>query len=181
MVDLLENLNPMQRRAVELSDGPQLVIAGAGSGKTRVITHKIAYLIQVKKVPPWRIFAATFTNKAANEMKERVLRLLQLPGDVKLHISTFHSLYAGFLRREAPKVGLSPHYSIVDERDQLALIKDSLQFLSVPKEVCQPSFAQDLINYAKIHMMEPDNLDLPYEGAVNDVIPNWRNVAPCGN
>ena len=175
-MDLLENLNPEQQKAVELSDGPQLIIAGAGSGKTRVITHKIAYLIQVKKVPPWRIFAATFTNKAANEMKERVLRLLNLPGDVKLHISTFHSLCAGFLRREAPKVGLSPHYTIVDERDQIALIKDSLQFLGVSKDVCQPSFAQDLINYAKIHMMEPENLDLPYEGPLSDVIRDLYQV-----
>ena len=126
MHELLDKLNPMQRKAVELTDGPQLIIAGAGSGKTRVITHKIAYLIKEKHVPPWRIFAATFTNKAANEMKERVISLLKLPGEVKLNISTFHSLCAGFLRREAPKVGLSPHYTIVDERDQLAVIRDCL-------------------------------------------------------
>jgi len=149
----------MQREAVEVTDGPQLIIAGAGSGKTRVITHKIAYLIKVKKVPPWRIFAATFTNKAANEMKERVLKLLDLPGDVKLNVSTFHSLCAGFLRREAPKVGLTPHYTIVDERDQHVIIKNCLNFLRIPLEICQPKQAQEKINLAKINMLEPEDLE----------------------
>ena len=170
-MELLENLNPMQREAVEVTDGPQLIIAGAGSGKTRVITHKIAYLIKVKKVPPWRIFAATFTNKAANEMKERVLKLLDLPGDVKLNVSTFHSLCAGFLRREAPKVGLTPHYTIVDERDQLVIIKNCLNFLRIPLEVCQPKQAQEKINLAKINMLEPEDLEGFFLGTEMERLP----------
>jgi DNA helicase-2/ATP-dependent DNA helicase PcrA len=170
-VELLENLNQMQREAVEVTDGPQLIIAGAGSGKTRVITHKIAYLIKEKKVPPWRIFAATFTNKAANEMKERVLKLLDLPGDVRLNVSTFHSLCAGFLRREAPKVGLTPHYTIVDERDQLVIIKNCLNFLRIPLEVCQPKQAQEKINLAKINMLEPEDLEGFFLGAEMETLP----------
>ncbi|MBN1900409.1 UvrD-helicase domain-containing protein [Candidatus Sumerlaeota bacterium] len=170
-MDFLENLNPMQRKAVEITEGPQLIIAGAGSGKTRVITYKIAHIILTKKVPPWRIFAATFTNKAANEMKERVIRLLDLPGDVKLNISTFHSLCAGLLRKEAHKLGLTPHYSIVDEKDQLALIKDCLRLLEIPKEVCQPSCCQNLINFAKINMQTPENMDLGGLFNLQDIIP----------
>ncbi|HON50594.1 MAG TPA: UvrD-helicase domain-containing protein [Candidatus Sumerlaeota bacterium] len=172
MHELLDKLNPMQRKAVELTDGPQLIIAGAGSGKTRVITHKIAYLIKEKHVPPWRIFAATFTNKAANEMKERVISLLKLPGEVKLNISTFHSLCAGFLRREAPKVGLSPHYTIVDERDQLAVIRDCLNGMEIPPEVCKPQQAQDLINMAKINLLNPEDLENEfYLSSVEEIIP----------
>jgi len=170
-LELLENLNPMQRKAVEVTDGPQLIIAGAGSGKTRVITHKIAYLIKVRNVPPWRIFAATFTNKAANEMKERVLKLLDLPGDVRLNVSTFHSLCAGFLRREAPKVGLTPHYTIVDERDQLVIIKDCLNFLRIPLEIYQPKQAQEKINLAKINMLEPEDLEGFFLGAEIEMLP----------
>jgi len=161
----------MQRKAVEATDGPQLIIAGAGSGKTRVITHKIAYLIQVKNVPPWRIFAATFTNKAANEMKERVLHLLDLPGEVKMNISTFHSLCAGFLRREADKVGLTRHYTIVDERDQLAIIKDCLKLMEISKDVCEPREAQDVITKAKINMLGPDDIAGTMYGPRGEVIP----------
>ncbi|HPB31466.1 MAG TPA: UvrD-helicase domain-containing protein, partial [Candidatus Sumerlaeota bacterium] len=170
-MDLLDKLNPMQRKAVEATDGPQLIIAGAGSGKTRVITHKIAYLIQVKNVPPWRIFAATFTNKAANEMKERVLHLLDLPGEVKMNISTFHSLCAGFLRREADKVGLTRHYTIVDERDQLAIIKDCLKLMEISKDVCEPREAQDVITKAKINMLGPDDIAGTMYGPRGEVIP----------
>ena len=170
-MDLLENLNERQREAVKTTEGPQLIIAGAGSGKTRVITHKIAYLVRVKHVPPWRIFAATFTNKAAGEMKERVLSLLDFPGEVRLNISTFHSLCAGLLRREAMKIGLSPHYSIADERDQLALIKDCLKLMEIPKDVCPPKLAQSAINAAKIHLKEPEDLELEAFGKAGTVIP----------
>jgi len=161
----------MQKRAVEQTEGPQLIIAGAGSGKTRVITYKIAYIILAKKIPPWRIFAATFTNKAANEMKERVFQLLRFPGEVKLNIATFHSLCAGLLRREAPKIGLTPHYSIVDEKDQRALIKDCLRFLDISKETCHPRFCQQLINLAKINMKQPKDMDLEDYIQLRDIVP----------
>lgn len=170
-MDLLHGLNPMQKKAVEATDGPQLIIAGAGSGKTRVITHKIAYLIREKNVPPWRIFAATFTNKAANEMKERVLDILDFPGEVRLHISTFHSLCAAFLRKESHKVGLSPHYTIVDERDQRALIRDCLKQLEIPKEALDPRDGQEYINQAKIHMLDPEDLSEKFYDFRKETVP----------
>ena len=170
-MDLLKGLNPAQQKAVQLTDGPQLIIAGAGSGKTRVITHKIAYLIKNKKIPPWRILAVTFTNKAANEMKERVINLLDFPGEVRLNISTFHSMCARFLRREAPKVGLTPHYSIIDERDQMALIKDCMKLLEISKQELEPKTARQVINHAKINFLGPDDVENQFFGVAGDALP----------
>jgi ATP-dependent DNA helicase UvrD/PcrA len=169
--ELLENLNPMQRIAVECTEGPQLIIAGAGSGKTRVITHKIAYLIKVKHVAPWRIFASTFTNKAANEMKERVIKTLDLPGEVRLNISTFHSLCARFLRKEAHKVDLNPHFTIIDDRDQKALLKDCLKIMNIEKEDFSPKQAREMISMAKSNLCEPENLIEEIPGMVPDYFP----------
>ncbi|MGH7704103.1 MAG: UvrD-helicase domain-containing protein, partial [Gemmatimonadales bacterium] len=118
----LESLNPAQREAVAFVHGPLLVVAGAGSGKTRVLTLRIAHLIDRHGVPPSRIFAVTFTNKAAQEMKERVGRLLG--GDPSgLWIGTFHSLSARLLRREAEALGFTRQFTIYDENDRLSLIK----------------------------------------------------------
>ncbi len=123
---LLENLNPGQREAVLAVDGPVLVIAGAGSGKTRVLTHRIAYLIGVKGVSPFNIFAATFTNKAAREMKERIEALIGT--DVsQMWIGTFHSLCTRILRRHAKLVGYSPNFSIYDRTDQKNLLKTLME------------------------------------------------------
>ena len=119
---LLETLNPAQREAVEHVHGPMLVLAGAGSGKTRVLTVRIARLIDEHGVPPDRIFAVTFTNKAANEMKQRIGRLLgRDPGG--LWIGTFHSLSARMLRREADALGFTRQFTIYDEDGRLGLIK----------------------------------------------------------
>ena len=114
---MLDQLNPRQREAVATTEGPVLIIAGPGSGKTRVITHRIAYLIQEKSVPPWQIFATTFTNRAAREMRERVLRILDYSNHGRLSISTFHSFCASLLRREAEKAGLTSRFPILDYSD----------------------------------------------------------------
>ena len=108
---LLEDLNPPQREAVLHGDGPLLVLAGAGSGKTRVITRRVAHLVLARRVAPWRILAVTFTNKAAREMRERLEALLG-PWASDLNVATFHSAAATILRREAEKVGLTRSFVI---------------------------------------------------------------------
>jgi DNA helicase-2/ATP-dependent DNA helicase PcrA len=125
MTDLLEGLNDAQRDAVLHGEGPLLVLAGAGSGKTRVIVHRIARLVSEEGVVPWRILAVTFTNKAAGEMKERLTALLGLAAQ-ELWVQTFHAFGARFLRREAARAGLSPSFPIYDDDDQLRLVKGIL-------------------------------------------------------
>ncbi len=153
--DLLQNLNPQQRAAVTTSDGPLLVIAGAGSGKTRVITHRIAWLIRERGVAPWQVFAATFTNKAAEEMRGRVGMLLPGADLARLSISTFHSLCVGILRREAHHIGLTNRFTICDDTDQIALIKDCLTNLEVPANAVRPEEVRNYITSAKIMMLGP--------------------------
>ena len=126
VADLLEGLNPAQREAVETVDGPLLIVAGPGSGKTRVITHRIAYLVRVHGVSPYSILAMTFTNKAAREMRDRLERLAG-PHAGSLTVGTFHSFCARLLRREGEALGLSPNYSIFDDDDQMSAIKQCLE------------------------------------------------------
>lgn len=152
---LLASLNPQQVQAVTTSEGPVLVIAGAGSGKTRVITHRIAWLIEQGDAAPWQIFAATFTNKAAEEMRLRVGHLLPGAETGRLAISTFHSLCVSILRREAEQVGLNARFTICDETDQLALIKDCLRSLGVEGKNVKPEQVRNWINTAKIMMLGP--------------------------
>ncbi len=123
---LLEQLNPVQREAVTHSTGPLLVLAGAGSGKTRVITHRIAHLLTARGVHPARIVAVTFTNKAAAEMRERVERLLGLTR-LGGWLGTFHALCLRILRRDGARIGLEPGFNIYDSADQLALVKRILK------------------------------------------------------
>jgi DNA helicase II / ATP-dependent DNA helicase PcrA len=125
MTDLLADLNDAQREAVLHGAGPLLVLAGAGSGKTRVIVHRIARLVREEGIVPWRILAVTFTNKAAGEMRERLGRLLGLEAN-ELWVQTFHAFGARFLRREAASAGLSPSFPIYDDDDQLRLVKGIL-------------------------------------------------------
>ena len=128
MNDILENLNPVQREAVQHTEGPLLLLSGAGSGKTRVITHRIAYLIKEHGVSPWKILAVTFTNKAAGEMKTRLENLIG-PASKLLWVSTFHSSCARILRRDIDRLGYSTSFTIYDNTDSLALIKDIVQKL----------------------------------------------------
>ncbi|MBP6669544.1 MAG: UvrD-helicase domain-containing protein [Gemmatimonadales bacterium] len=153
----LEGLNPPQREAVEHVHGPLLVVAGAGSGKTRVLTMRIARLIDQAGVAPTRIFAVTFTNKAAGEMKERVGRQLgQDPSG--LWIGTFHSLSARLLRREAEALGFTRQFTIYDEDDRLSLIKRLMEQRGHSSKLFPPKLIQGLISAAKNRMTSPDDL-----------------------
>lgn len=127
MSELLKDLNEPQQQAVLHQTGPLLVLAGAGSGKTRVITRRIAHLVKERQVPPWRIFAVTFTNKAAKEMRERLVALLGEEAARELTVSTFHSAAAMLLRREAKAAGLDSSFVIYDEGDQLQLVRRALR------------------------------------------------------
>ena len=120
---IYDTLNSMQKEAVFCTEGPLLVLAGAGSGKTRVLTHRIAYLIEEKEVNPWNILAITFTNKAAGEMRERVDKLV---GDAagKVWVSTFHSACVRILRRDIGWIGFDTNFTIYDADDSKSLMKD---------------------------------------------------------
>lgn len=137
MSSLLEDLNSAQREAVLHGDGPLLILAGAGSGKTRVITRRIAHLVQERGVPPWKILGVTFTNKAAQEMRDRLSGLLG-PRAQDLWVSTFHSAAALMLRREAERVGLTRSFVIYDDADQLALVRRAVREAEVDATLISP-------------------------------------------
>ena len=124
---LLAQLNESQREAVVYCDGPQLVIAGAGSGKTRVLTYKIAYLLAQYNMAPWNILALTFTNKAAREMKERIGRLVGQERAMRLQMGTFHSVFARILRAEAEQIGFGSNFTIYDQSDSRSLVKSIIK------------------------------------------------------
>jgi DNA helicase-2/ATP-dependent DNA helicase PcrA len=153
----IRTLNPEQREAVAHLRGPLLVLAGAGSGKTRVLTTRIAVLLQEHGVPPHRIFAVTFTNKAASEMRQRVGTLLERD-PTGLWIGTFHGLSARLLRRDAERLGFSREFTIFDEDDRLALIKRLLEEARVPTKLFPPRAAQAVISAAKNRMWSADQL-----------------------
>ena len=160
MQPLLSNLNPEQRAAVEATDGPLLILAGAGSGKTRVITSRIAWLIQEKGVAPDSILAVTFTNKAAKEMGERVDRLLDHSSLAKPLIATFHSLCVRILRRdiEALKIGndgLTRSLAIYDENDQQGIVKQIMRRMGLDTKQLTPRTVLGRISWAKNHMVDP--------------------------
>jgi DNA helicase II / ATP-dependent DNA helicase PcrA len=159
---LLAHLNPEQRAAVEATEGPLLILAGAGSGKTRVITHRIAWLIREKNVAPDSILAVTFTNKAAGEMAERVNELLGHSSLAKPLISTFHSLCVRILRRdiEALKVGgkgLTRTFTIFDENDQQGIVKQIMKRMGLDTKQLTPRTVQSRISWAKNHMVDPQD------------------------
>jgi DNA helicase-2/ATP-dependent DNA helicase PcrA len=154
-VDLLSSLNPEQQEAVLQTEGPLLILAGAGSGKTRVIAHRIAHLVSSDICPPDRILAVTFTNKAAEEMRTRVETLLGVDCR-RMWISTFHALCARLLRREAPHVGLSRAFVIYDSTDQLTVIKQAMRQLGVDDAAVQPRLALSRISQAKNRMEGPE-------------------------
>ena len=154
-MDLLSSLNPEQREAVEHTGGPVLILAGAGSGKTRVIAHRIAYTVQQGLARPHEVLAVTFTNKAAEEMRQRVALLAG--GDCSsMWISTFHSLCARLLRREAPAIGLTRDFVIYDSSDQLSVVKQALRDLKIDDSFVQPRAALSRISQAKNTMAGPE-------------------------
>ena len=156
-MDFLAALNPEQRAAVLHTKGPLLILAGAGSGKTRVITSRIAYLVGDGHAQPDEILAVTFTNKAAGEMRERVEALLGSDCS-RMWISTFHALCARLLRREAPAIGLSRDFVIYDSADQLSVVKQGLKELHIDDSFVQPRAALSRISHAKNRMEGPDAL-----------------------
>jgi DNA helicase-2/ATP-dependent DNA helicase PcrA len=155
-MDLLEHLNPSQREAARWTDGPALVLAGPGSGKTRVLTHRVAYLVREHGVRPKEIVAVTFTNKAAREMKERLQGLLGADCD-GLTVGTFHSICARILRREAGLLGFSPEYSIYDTDDQQAIVKRLLKELNLDDKTHRPGAILNGISKAKNDLVPPED------------------------
>jgi len=155
-MDILAALNPAQREAVEAIEGPVLILAGPGSGKTKVITHRVAYLIKSCGVSPNNIIAVTFTNKAAREMKDRLEQLLGQAAEA-LTLGTFHAICARILRREGKAIGLSSSFVIYDEEDQLSLIKQALEELNLDPKQYAPKALRSAISAAKSRLVTPED------------------------
>ena len=155
-MDLLEALNPPQQKAVSASDGPVLVLAGPGSGKTRVLTRRVAWLVLEEDVAPWRIMAVTFTNRAAREMRERLERLLGPSRARSLTLGTFHGACARILRREAEAAGIPRDYAIFDADDQLRLIKQAIRDLDLDDKRYHPRAVHGAISRAKNELIPPE-------------------------
>ena len=151
-MNLLEDLNESQRLAVEYCDGPSLVIAGAGSGKTRVLTYKIAWLLE-QGMKPWNILALTFTNKAAREMKERIGRLVGQERASRLYMGTFHSIFSHILRVEAEHLGYNGNFTIYDETDSRSLLKAVIKEMGLDEKVYKPATVHNRISMAKNHLI----------------------------
>ncbi len=151
---LLAQLNDSQRAAVEYCQGPSLVIAGAGSGKTRVLTYKVAYLL-MQGVKPWNILALTFTNKAANEMKERINKIAGGNEARHIYMGTFHSIFSRILRVEAEKIGYNSNFTIYDDADSKSLLKALIKDMGLNDKVYKPSTVSSRISMAKNHLVLP--------------------------
>lgn len=154
--ELLNGMNPRQKEAVLHTDGPLLLMAGAGSGKTRVLTHRIAYLIEEKEVNPWNILAITFTNKAAKEMKERVNAILTSGGE-DVWVSTFHSMCVRILRRDVDFIGYNRNFTIIDSSEQLTLMKRILKELNIDPKKYDPRSILGTISQAKNSLQTPQD------------------------
>jgi len=153
-MDILSGLNPAQKQAVEAIEGPILILAGPGSGKTRVITHRVAYLVRVCGVQPHRIMAVTFTNKAAREMRDRLGLLLGQAAEA-LTLGTFHAICARILRREGKAMGLEPAFVIYDDDDQLRLMKQVMEELDLDSKQYAPRALRSAISAAKSRLLTP--------------------------
>ncbi len=167
-MDYLQSLNENQRLAVESVRGPLLVVAGAGSGKTRVLTTRIVHLIKEHQVPPWQILAVTFTNKAAQEMRERLLEMVG-PGAEQVFMGTFHALCVRILRAESAFSGYESNFQIFDQSDQLLVIKECLSELNLDPKRVEPRQVLGAISRAKDELVSPDDYSIS-EGDY------WENV-----
>jgi DNA helicase II / ATP-dependent DNA helicase PcrA len=162
-MDFLEGLNPRQREAVQHVEGPLLILAGAGSGKTRVITHRIAHLMSAHKVPGWAVLAVTFTNKAAGEMRDRVHSLVDPAGQSAPTVATFHSFCVRLLRRDGAPLsqvrrGFTPRFTIYDDDDQVSIIKGVYKQVGLDDKFMQHRAALSRISHAKSHKQSPEEL-----------------------
>ncbi|HEX9652298.1 MAG TPA: UvrD-helicase domain-containing protein [bacterium] len=180
----MDSLNSAQREAVLCTDGPVLILAGAGSGKTRVLTHRVAYLIYQKGIKPWHILAVTFTNKAATEMKDRILKLSRGAGK-ESWIGTFHSICARILRVEGEKLGYGKNFLIFDRDDQKRFIKNVMEDLNVSEKEFQPEAVLNAISGAKNAFVRPDEYQTiakaPFEYAVSRVYPLYQRMLKQNN
>ncbi len=154
-VEYLSQLNEQQCAAVEYLDGPELVIAGAGSGKTRVLTYKIVHLL-AKGYEPWRILALTFTNKAANEMRERIESLVGQKNAQRIWMGTFHSIFSRILRQNSDAIGYSKNYTIYDQADSRSLIKMIIKDLNLDEKIYKPAIVHNAISWAKNALISPE-------------------------
>jgi DNA helicase-2/ATP-dependent DNA helicase PcrA len=180
----LESLNPEQRKAVECTEKPLLIMAGAGSGKTRVLTHRIAYLVSVKKAPPWSILAITFTNKSAREMQERVVKLVgAFARDI--WVSTFHSMCVRILRRDIHRLGFTSNFVILDSTDQLSVVKGCLKDLNIDPKRFDPKAVQAAISTAKNELITAEQYESTigdyFEGVVSQVYYLYRKKLRSNN
>ena len=161
----LDYLNDEQRKAVLAEDGPLLILAGAGSGKTSVLTTKVAYLIKEKGVNPKNIVAITFTNKAAKEMKERIIKLVGRDG-YDIQISTFHSFGLRIIKENYERLGYDKNFTIIDSDDSLTIIKKIMKDMNIDTTRCNPKFIKNQISSCKNEMVTPDK----YQKLVNDEV-----------
>nr|WP_145162996.1 DNA helicase PcrA [Paenibacillus terrae] len=180
----IQRLNPQQRQAVEATDGPLLIMAGAGSGKTRVLTHRIAYLIATRKAPPWGILAITFTNKAAREMQDRVAKLVGNEGR-DIWVSTFHSMCVRILRRDIERIGFTSNFSILDSTDQLSVIRNCMKDLNLDTKKFEPKAIQSVISTAKNELVTPAQYEQKagdyFEGLVAKVYTMYQKRLKANN
>lgn len=174
----IDHLNPQQREAATYLAGPLMIIAGAGSGKTRVITHRIAFLHREVGIPLNRILSVTFTNKAAKEMRERVCRILGMPDMPGLPVGTFHSRCALILRYEAEAAGLDKNFAILDESDQKQAIKRVLKEMGLPEKRARPTQVQAFINQAKMRLLTPEDVAEEFEDEIpyGEVYKNYQKL-----
>ncbi|MFS0576943.1 DNA helicase PcrA [Sporosarcina sp. 179-K 3D1 HS] len=171
--NLLVGMNPEQARAVKKTEGPLLIMAGAGSGKTRVLTHRIAYLVVEKNIYPSNILAITFTNKAAREMRDRIDGLLGHGTGERMWVSTFHSMCVRILRRDIDRIGISKNFTILDTADQLTVIKSVLKELNLDPKQYDPRSMLNAISSAKNECIDAST----YRGQINSFNPFEKTVA----
>ena len=165
-MSIYDTLNPPQREAVAQTEGPVLILAGAGSGKTRVLTHRIAYLMDEKGVNPWNILAITFTNKAAQEMRERVDKLVGF-GSESIWVSTFHSACVRILRRHIDNLGYDMNFTIYDTDDQKSLMKDVCRKMNIDTKIYKERSLLAQISHAKDELLTPDDMEMKAAGDYN--------------
>ena len=161
-MSIYDTLNDKQQESVYNTEGPLLILAGAGSGKTRVLTHRVAYLIEEKGVNPWNILAITFTNKAAREMRERVDQLVEY-GAESIWVSTFHSLCVRILRRHIGLLGYDTNFTIYDSDDQKTLMKEICRLLNIDTKIYKERYLMSVISRAKDELISPLEMELLIE------------------
>ena len=164
----IDNLNNKQKEAVINTDGPMLILAGAGSGKTKVLTTKIAYLINNKNIDPTNILAITFTNKAANEMKSRLENMLGINSNM-IQISTFHSFGLSIIKRHYEKLGFKSNFTIIDSDDSLSTVKRILKDMNLDPKFFNPKTIRNKISSAKNELMSPLELDKFTNNEIDEV------------